>query len=232
MNLFRSATLIALSALTVTMATTASAADQAMRDSLNRFFAAGLSSQGAKAELAEVIRWPAAKGALVWRMPHVVHHPARLSLIAEQRSGGKLRRWYVPVRLHWWAMAVVAAQDIPARTHLNPAMLKLRHVDLAGMNGNGWKKTAALSNTRTTRPLQAGQTIFSSYVSRPSLLRSGDRITLISHIGGVQVKATAKVMRNAGIGDRIRVQNTRSKEVMQATIINAHTARIDTGGAS
>ncbi|MDQ6971366.1 MAG: flagellar basal body P-ring formation chaperone FlgA [Mariprofundaceae bacterium] len=232
MNLFRSATLIALSALTMVAATTASAADQAMRDSLNHFFAAGLSYQGAKAELSEVIRWPAAKGPLVWRMPHVVHHPARLSLIAEQRRGSKLKRWYVPVRLHWWAMAVVAAQDIPARTHLNPGMLEVRHIDLAGLNGNWWKKTAALNGSRTTRPLHAGQTIFSSYISRPSLLRAGDRVTLISHIGGVQVKATAKALRNAGIGDRIRVQNLRSKEVMQATIINAHTARIDTGGAS
>ncbi|MDX8392195.1 MAG: flagellar basal body P-ring formation chaperone FlgA [Mariprofundaceae bacterium] len=213
------------------MAANQVAHDQTMQDSLSQFFARGIIHQGATAELAEVIRWPNAHGRMTWRLPHISRYPARLSLIAEQRQNGKLQRWYVPVRVHWWAKVMVARRDIPARTRLNASQLKLQRTDMAGVTASWWQHPAALNGTRSTRPIAAGKAVLSSYITRPSLLKHGDRITLIAHIGGVQVMATGKVLKNAGAGDRVRVQNLRSKEIVQATIIDAHHARVESGGA-
>jgi len=219
------------SLLMLALCSPAYAADQAMQASLMRFFEQGIIHQGAKAELAEVIRWPDTHGKLNWHLPHLAQHPARLSLIAEQQKNGQLYRWYVPVRIHWWTHALTARSDIPARTRLDTSRLSLKRIDIAGLNGNTWKNPAALNGTRTTRPLRAGQVILSSYITRPPLLKRGDQITLITHIGGVRVTATGKVLKNAASGDRVRVQNLRSKEILQATIIDAHSARIELGGA-
>lgn len=210
----------------------AQAADKAMQSSLHAFFAAGIEHQGARAELKEVIRWPETRGRIHWRLPHINNHPARISLIAEQGKGHKLRRWYVPVSVHWWSKALVAARDIPARSRIDASMLKLARTDMAGMNGNWWREKKALLGTLTTRPLHAGQPVLSSNITRPALLKYGDQVTLVSNIGGIRVTALGKVLRNAGIGDRIRVQNVRSKEIIQATILDAHTARVESGGAS
>jgi len=206
--------------------------DRAMQDSLSTFFARGIEHRGAKAELKEVVRWPDTKGSIRWRLPHIANYPANLSLIAEQGKGAKTRRWYVPVRVHWWTKAMLAARDIPAHTRIDASMLKSGKVDMAGISGNAWKTPQALIGTRTTRPLHAGQVLLSSNTIRPALLKSGDQITLIRTIGGIKVTATGKVLRNAGIGDRVRVQNLRSKEVIQATILDAHTASVESGGAS
>jgi len=206
--------------------------DQAMQDSLSTFFAHGIEYRGARAELKEVVRWPDTKGSIHWRLPHIASYPASLSLIAEQGKGAKTRRWYVPVRVHWWTMAMLAARDIPAHTRIDASMLKSGKVDMAGINGNGWKTPQALLGTKTTRPLRAGQVLLSSNTMRPALLKSGDQITLIRTVGGIKVTATGKVLRNAGIGDRVRVQNLRSKEVIQATILDAHTASVESGGAT
>jgi len=207
------------------------ATNQAMQTSLMRFFEQGIVHQGAKAELAKVIRWPDTHGKLNWHLPHISRHPARLSLIAEQRKDGQLYRWYVPVQVHWWTPALTARNAIPARAHIDASRLVLKRMDIAGLNGNIWKNPAALNGTRTTRPLRAGQVILSSYITRPPMLKRGDQITLIAHVGGIRVTATGKVLRNAAAGDRVRVQNLRSKEILQATIIDAHTARIESGGA-
>ena len=80
------------------------------------------------------------------------------------------------------------------------------------------------------RPLKAGQTIFSSYVKRPKLLKRGDHVTIIASFGELKVEATGKVMKSAGLGERIQVQNLKSKKVLQAIVVDAGTVHVITGG--
>lgn len=219
----------ALVALSMPLA--AEAADKAMQASLRDFFARGITHQGATAELARVERWPETRGRVRWQLPHLAAHPARISLIAEQEQDGQLRRWYVPVYVHWWTKALVARSEIPPRSRLNSAELALKRVDVAGLSGRWWRDPSLLRGARTTRHVAAGSVLLSSAVMRPPLLNNGDSITLIADVSGVRVRASGKVLRNANIGDRVRVQNLSSREILQATIIDARTARVVSGGA-
>ena len=203
--------------------------DKAMRDSIKQFFAQGVYLKDAKAELVEVLRWPNTAGQLHWRMPDLNNHPKRLSLIAEQGHGQSLKRWYVPVRLNWWAQAVVARKDLPVRSRLAADMLDTVRVNVAGHSGSWWKKTDGLMGTRLTRPLQAGDAIYTSYVHRPKLIRRGDHVTMIASYGGLKVTAVGKVLRSAGIGDRISIRNIKSKQVVQGVVASASTVHILTG---
>ena len=144
------------------------AEDAAMHASLQSFFDRGVQLDGAKAELVDVMNWPDAKGKLRWHLPHLSGHPERVSMIAEQGEGSDMHRWYVPVRLHWWVKAVVAKDDVPPRTLLVASMLKRARVDIAGRSGDWWNDPAKLAGARTTRPIRAGEVIYSSYVFRPS----------------------------------------------------------------
>lgn len=216
------------------LAGTSSAAlaeDAPLKASLDAFFAQGVHVSGATAELIDVQRWPNAKGRLIWHLPNLRKHPAQISLMASQGAGLHVRRWYVPVRVHWWADAVVVKDDTPARAMLTSPMLARKRVDIAGHAGRWWSDTRQLVGTRTTRPLRKGQAVFSSYVKRPPLIKRGDAVSMIAHIGGVLVSATGKALKSAGLGDTVRVQNTRSKQVVQATVIGAHTVRIISRGA-
>jgi len=217
----------------------ACAADHTIQTSLHKFFRQGVMLNGAKAELMEVLRWPAikqnnketAKGSLRWRLPHLRNHPTRVSLIAEQGKGAQVRRWYVPVQLRWWADALVVRDDVAARTLLMASMLQHAHANVTDHPGHWWTDARQLVGTRTTRPLRAGQVVYTSYVKRPPLLVRGDHVMLVSSIGGIRVTAIGKVLKQGGRGDRVRVQNLSSKRVLQATIVDKHTARVLTGGA-
>lgn len=217
-------------ALLIGTSSAALAEDAPLKASLDTFFAQGVHVNGATAELISVQRWPKAKGRLIWHLPNLRKHPAQISLMATQGTGLHARRWYVPVRVHWWANAVVVKNDTPARAMLTLPMLDRKHVDIAGHAGRWWNDTRQLVGTRTTRPLRKGQAVFGSYVKRPPLIKRGDEVSMIAHIGGVRVFATGKALKSAGLGDTVRVQNIRSKQVMQATVIGAHAVRVISRG--
>jgi len=205
---------------------TAWAEDTPRQASLLAFFAQGIQVQGATAELIDVQAWPDTTGPLNWYLPNLRNHPVKISLIATKGSGSHARRWYVSVRVHWWADAIVVTNDTPARSILSIPMLSRKRVDIAGHSGRWWSDARQLAGNRTTRPLRKDQIVFSSFVKRPPLIKRGDEVVIIVQFGGVRVSAMGKALKPARIGDRLRVQNTRSKEVMQATVIDAHTVHV------
>ena len=197
-----------------------------LEKSLHDFFAQGIHYQGAKAELIQVDRWPNVKGALRWHLPNISRHARRVSLIAEQGEGQNLRRWYVPVQLHWWANAVTVRQELPARSLLRSSMLQVQRKDVAGHTGIWWKKTTKLVGMRLTRPLHIGDVVSSYAVKRPPLIKRGDRVTIIVGNGSFLVRAAGKAMQAAGLGEKVLVQNMRSKKRIEAIVLDAHTVRV------
>jgi len=221
--------LLTLTAVALLMPVSASA--NAMKDSLHAFFAKGIRHQGATAEFIEVIRWPDATGSVRWRLPQLKRHTARISMIAEQGEGQQLQRWYVPVRVHWWADAVVLKQEIPTRSLLLSDMLEVKRRDVAGHMGLWWEKVSDLAGKQATRPMHKGDTVYSVFVKQPPMIKRGDIITIIAQIGAISVRAEGKALKSGGRGDRLLVQNLRSKQMLQATIVDRHTVHVFTGGA-
>jgi len=203
------------------------AADSGMQQSLSRFFDHGVALRGATAELIKVERWPDAKGAMRWSLPNVSFgHPSRLSMIAEQNG----KRWYVPVRVHWWAKAVTINVSIPARSLLSKGMLKLIRTDIANHSGQWWNDASDVDGMRTTRPLHKGDVIFSSYVRRPPLIKRGDIVTIMLDTGSIRIRTEGKALRQASRGDRLLVQNMRSNETIQAIAEGRGLVRVNIQG--
>lgn len=221
--------LLTLTAVALLMPIPASA--NAMKDSLHAFFAKGIRHQGATAEFIDVTRWPDATGALKWRLPQIRRHTARISLIAEQGEGQQMRRWYVPIRIHWWANAVVLKQEAPIRTRLLPDMLEVKRTDVAGHIGLWWEKVSDLAGMQVTRPMHKGDAVYSVSVKQPPMIKRGDIITIIAQVGPISVRAEGKALKSGGRGDRLLVQNLRSKQMLQATIVDRHTVHVFIGGA-
>jgi flagella basal body P-ring formation protein FlgA len=221
--------LFALTVVALLMPVSASA--NAMKDSLYALFAKGIHYQGATAELIEVGRWPETSEKVTWRLPRIRRHTARISLIAEQGSGRQMRRWYVPVRVHWWADTVVLKQEAPLRSRLLEDMLEVKRRDIAGHVGVWWSRPSELAGMQVTRPLHKGDVIYSSSVKQPPLIRRGDLVTIVARVGSISVRAEGKALKSGSRGDRLLVQNLRSKQMMQAIVMDANTVHVRTGGA-
>lgn len=203
----------------------------AMEDSLQSFFARGVEFHGAKAELVEVVRWPDATGPLRWSLPNLSRPMNRVSLLAEEGEGANVRRWYVPVRVHWWANVVVAGRDLDARSKLASYMLTIARKDVAGLGKVWWSNVTALNGMRMVRSLRKGDVVSGTDVRRPPLLRAGDRVNMMVKSGSLTVYAEGKALRAAKRGDRVLIENIRSHEKVQAEVVDAHTVIVYAGGA-
>ncbi|MDQ6994634.1 MAG: flagellar basal body P-ring formation chaperone FlgA [Mariprofundaceae bacterium] len=197
-----------------------------LHDSLQEFFKQGIVYQGAKAELIKMIREPNIQGQVRWILPTLRNHASRISLIAEQGKGRMAKRWYVPVNVHWWANVITVRQELPSRSLLQSSMLQLERQDVAGHGGVFWKSKQALIGMRLTRPMHAHDVVFSSMVKRPPLLQRGDRVSIVAGNDLFSVSADGIAMRSGSLGEKILVQNMRSKERVQAIIMDAHTVKV------
>ncbi len=216
------------------------AEDSALRQSLYDFFAAGVTVDGATASLVSVSNWPDHAGALRWSLPPLHGHPRYFSLIAEQvarghgarRGGARARRWYVRVEVQWWARVAVAKSDIPARAMLNPSMVTMRRVDIAGRNGSGFSSPAAVDGLRLLRRARKGEPIYVAMTHRMPMIKRGQLVTIEARYGAVQVTTAGKALRSARRGELVLVENLRSKRQVQGTVVNAHTVRVAFGGGA
>jgi len=203
--------------------------DSAMQQSLKSFFSHGVVVRGASAELIHVERWPQTTGAMRWSLPSSLYgHPVRLSLVAEQGN----RRWYIPVRVHWWATAIVMQKSAPARTLLTHDMLKKTRMDIAGHHSTWLKQISELIGMRLTRRMNKGDLILSSAVKRPPLIKRGDIVQIILDMGHLHVRAEGKALRSANRGERILIKNLRSKEIIQAIVEQAGAVRVQLRGTT
>ncbi|MDQ6973843.1 MAG: flagellar basal body P-ring formation chaperone FlgA [Mariprofundaceae bacterium] len=197
-----------------------------LNESLQEFFKQGVVYDGAQASLIEVIREPNIQGKVRWILPPLRSHASRLSVIAEQGAGRRAQRWYVPIKVHWWANVVTVRQELPSRSLLQASMLQVERQDVAGHGGSFWTSKQALLGMRLTRPMHAHDVVFSNMVKRPPLLQRGDRVSIVAGNDFFSVRADGVVMRSGGLGDKVLVQNMRSKQRVQAIIVDAHTVKV------
>jgi len=212
----------------------------ALQRSLHDFFAAGVSVDGASAELVSVSNWPDYDGALRWELPRLNHHPRFFSLIAQQvagengvgRAGKRARRWFVRVEVHWWSRVVVAKADISARAMLNRGMVTMKTIDIAGHSSNGFSSPDAVDGMRLLRQVKQGAPIFVSMTHQLPTIKRGQLVTIEVRKGVVQVSTAGKALRSARRGELVLVENLRSKRQVQGVVMNAHTVRVNYGGGA
>jgi len=197
-----------------------------LSESLQQFFKQGIVYEGAQAELIGIIREPNIQGEVRWILPPLRRHASRISVIAEQGEGRMAHRWYVSVKVHWWANVVTVRQELPSRSLLQASMLQVERQDVAGQGRVFWTSKKGLLGMRLTRPMHAHDVVFSNMVKRPPLLQRGDRVEILAGNNFFSVRADGVAMGTGSLGDKILVQNMRSKERVQAIIIDAHTVKV------
>jgi flagella basal body P-ring formation protein FlgA len=59
------------------------------------------------------------------------------------------------------------------------------------------------------------------------LVRRGQAVTLLAQTGTLEIRAQGHALTEGGMHDRIRVQNANSLKVVEGTIENAGTVRVE-----
>ena len=87
---------------------------------------------------------------------------------------------------------------------------------------------AEIVGRETKRAINAGQSLHVYDVARPIAVARGKPVTIVFSVPMIKLTVQGQATENGGIGDIIRVLNTKSNVTVTAEVIDAHTVRIVT----
>ena len=125
---------------------------------------------------------------------------------------------YVPIRLHDWVDAVIAAGNLAPNTKLTGALLTRGRADaLAGTGGLITDPRQAEGKILRVG-LIAGVPILAQQLELPISVHRGQRVMLTLTDPDMTIKTTATALDDGRVGDTITVENTASQKTLQATV--------------
>jgi flagella basal body P-ring formation protein FlgA len=122
---------------------------------------------------------------------------------------------------------VVATRDLSRSTPIEAGDLELKVMDTTHLLRGHFEETEKLVGNRLKRTLRRGQVITPSMLVATRTVRRGERITIRSTIGKIEVRSQGKALRDGNPGDLIPVQNIVSKKRLQARVVSAGLVAID-----
>jgi flagellar basal body P-ring formation protein FlgA len=133
---------------------------------------------------------------------------------------------YVPVQVHAWVDAVVAAANLAPHTTLTTALLTRRQVDLFAADGAPITDAAEVEGKVLRAGVIAGAPIVASLLENPVVIHTGQRVLLTLTDGAMVIRDSVIALEDGRIGDTITMRNPESQKIIQATVAGDGTAEI------
>lgn len=133
---------------------------------------------------------------------------------------------YIPVRIHAWVEAVVAAENLTPATRLTDDLLTRRRVDMFAASGALVTDPARVAGKILRVGLVAGSPVLASSVENPLVVHRGQRVLLTLTDGSMVIKDSLVAMEDGRVGDTIAMQNPESQKIVHATVAGDGAAEI------
>ncbi|MGI3001803.1 flagellar basal body P-ring formation chaperone FlgA [Shewanella carassii] len=124
---------------------------------------------------------------------------------------------YVSVRVDISYPVVVATQTLAPGTVLGPENLALRYIDETSLRGEQFEDIATVTGTRLKRRVAKDYPLFAANLC---FVCKGDSVSIYAGNEKFQIKTVGEALHDGNLGEQIRVKNTRSDKVLEATVIN------------
>jgi flagella basal body P-ring formation protein FlgA len=142
---------------------------------------------------------------------------------------------YVPIHLHAWSRAVVAAANLAPGTKLTASDLTVARLDILATNGAYLTDPSQAEGKILRASLRAGAPILSPLLDQPMVVHRGDTLVLTLLDSAITIRASVIALEDGRVGDRILVENPDSKKTVRALVADAGAVEIrydDTRGGS
>lgn len=125
---------------------------------------------------------------------------------------------YVPIRLHAWIWAVVAATNLAPNTALTAGDLTRGRVDRFAGAGGLLTDPAQAEGRTLEVGLLAGAPILKTFLKAPIVVHRGAQVLLTLTDRTMVVRDTAVALADGRVGDSIAVKNPESGKIVEATV--------------
>lgn len=143
------------------------------------------------------------------------------------RVGDEATRINVSVAATRLGHAVVPTRRLERGDVVAAGDIAVKDIDEFDAPRGSFTSAADVIGQQAMRTLLPGLPLAEGMVTRPSAVQRGERVRLMSNIGGLEISVTAEALEPGTIGQRIRVRNQESKRIVTARVSGAGEVIID-----
>lgn len=144
--------------------------------------------------------------------------PSHSTLVAVSCEGNQPWSLYVPVRIRMYREIAIASRPLARGEILDDTAITMQRREISHLAGGYLTGMDEAAGKMTSRPVQAGQALLSTFLRAPTIVHRGQTITLLARLNNFEVRSNGKALMDGAVGDRIRVRNTRSQRIVEGTI--------------
>lgn len=133
-----------------------------------------------------------------------------------QDAGGW--RLFVPVRARRSQQVLVLTRNVAAGEVIAESDFVVETRDTGRVVGAALGEPAAAVGRSARRMLAAGSVLGGNDLVTPRVVRRGDSVMLVSRDGPIEIRMQGRALADAGIDDRVTVENSSSRRVVQGRV--------------
>lgn len=133
---------------------------------------------------------------------------------------------YVPVTIETELPVLVVRRSVARGSALGLDDVVIERRTVHGLPAGYISTPDALTGRHAKRTLSAGTLLTADALAADRLVERGQQVTLLSQVGGIEVRAAGRALMAGGARERIRVQNVNSARVIEGFVESADIVRV------
>lgn len=125
---------------------------------------------------------------------------------------------YVPVTVKIYRDVAVASRPLAQGKILSAADIEMQRMDISQLAGGYLSQASIAIGQITTRPVQLGRPLLTSFLKAPTIIRRGQMITMLARQSSFEVRSMGESLMDGAAGERIKVRNRRSRRIVEGVI--------------
>ncbi len=125
---------------------------------------------------------------------------------------------YVPATIKIYGKVLTTNRSLPAGSMITMDDVTLVKKDISHLTQGYFKKAEEVTGSFVKRPLVSGSVLTPSNIRPPNIAERGERVIILAKGEGVVVRMQGQVMKDAVAGDRVRVRNLLSNQIVEGRI--------------
>lgn len=156
------------------------------------------------------------------RDPHQVHGRITVSVNCPQPNW----RVFISVDIDGKLPAVISAKGILTQAVINEADIELTHLPINQVRRGAFEATEDVIGKRAKRAIAPNRVITVQMLDIPYWVNERQEVTLISRIGGIEIKTSGTALENGMQQDQVSVRNNNSNIVVKGIVIAPNTVLV------
>ncbi len=137
-------------------------------------------------------------------------------------SGDKPWKIYVGAHIHIYKSIWISKIGLNRNQVIDLTTVSKEKRDITSLTSGYLLADTPIVGKQIKRNIPANHVLTNNMLASQKMIKRGERITIISRIGSIEVRATGIALSDGSKGERIKVKNTSSKREIEAYVSGKH----------